>query len=107
VTPSWPLRPWLLIRESQQEQLASRLHDRRQPIDVAAAVAIVENVEQTTVDDRIHSFGPTVRGSGRVVGPARTTGTVCQRRHTLTPAVKSGKMASCAAPDADSPESDQ
>jgi hypothetical protein len=40
-----PLRPWVLIRKAHQEKTTARLEDRRQSLDVAAAVPVRKDVK--------------------------------------------------------------
>src|SRR5438105_4895960 len=44
--PPRPLRPRLLVAETEQEQPTARLQNRRQSLDVAEAVVVAEDVEQ-------------------------------------------------------------
>src|SRR5579871_3596478 len=52
------LRSRFILRKAQQKKATARFENRRQPLDVAAAVPIAEDVEQATVDHVVEPLGP-------------------------------------------------
>src|SRR5205807_7446639 len=59
-----PLRPWLLVAEAQQEQSAAGLEHSRQPLDIAAAVVVAEDVQQAAVRHIVDPLGPVLERHG-------------------------------------------
>ena len=50
--------PRFLVAEAQKEHPTTRLQDRRQSLDIAPAVSVAEDMEQTAVDDVVKLLVP-------------------------------------------------
>jgi hypothetical protein len=58
--PPRPLRPWLLVAETEHKQPTVRLQDRFLPLDVASTVAVVKDVEEAAVDHVVELLQPVI-----------------------------------------------